>query len=100
MTQKYYVSMTDKFLSGWGLADNKTAKYIVECDTYEEAEIVADNARSRSDQKNVNICYNKPYYNQRHYLVKYQTKEDLPSWFIAGYFAQNALDAKKKELEA
>lgn len=97
--RKWYVSMTDKFLSGWGGAENKIAKYVVECDSYQEAEIVADNANARSDQKNVNICYNKPYYNSRSYRVKYQDKKELPSWFVAGYFRQQAADEKKKELE-
>ena len=92
--------MTDKFLSGWGKADHKIAKYVVECDSYKEAEIVEDNAKARSDQKNVNICYNKPYYNKRWSIVKYQTKEDLPNWFVAGYFRQQTADEKKKELEA
>ena len=29
MNKKYYVSMTDSFLSGWGMAENKISKYIL-----------------------------------------------------------------------
>lgn len=48
---KYWVTMTDPFLSGWGMAKGKTAKFIYECENYEEAEIVEQNARNRKDQK-------------------------------------------------
>ena len=29
--RKYYVTMTDKAMSGWGMAKNKTNKYVVIC---------------------------------------------------------------------
>ena len=41
MDKKYYVSMTDSFLSGWGMAENKISKYIVICDNLEQAREVA-----------------------------------------------------------
>ena len=37
MDKKYYVSMTDSFLSGWGMAENKISKYIIICDNLEQA---------------------------------------------------------------
>lgn len=82
-----YVTMTDKFMSGWGYAQGKLNKLVFLCDTMEEALIVEDNARSRSDQKNINICMNKPYYNSNRYYVQYKDKNIYPSWYEKGYFA-------------
>lgn len=87
MNQKYYVSMTDKFMSGWGMADKKVNKLVIECDSYEEALIVEQNARNRSEMKFVNICINKPYYNPNRYYVSEHNKNDgYSSWFQKGYF--------------
>ena len=82
----YWVSMTDKCMSGWGKAEHKTDKLVIECTTYEEAEIVEDNARHRDEMKHINICSNKPRYNPRHYQVDYHDKNDYSSWFKKGYF--------------
>jgi hypothetical protein len=59
---KIYVTMTDKFMSGWGMARNKTNKYIIVCDTMEQARTAYRNALKRSEMKYVNICHKKPYY--------------------------------------
>lgn len=86
----YYVTTTDKFMSGWGRADNLINKLIFLCETYEEAKQVAWNARKRSDQKNVNICYEKPSYFRKtmgtdyecgNYYVQIKTKQDYPHWY-------------------
>lgn len=58
----YWVTMTDKFLSGWGRAEGKTNKLIIECDTYEQAETILRNAKMRSEMKYVNLCTSKPKY--------------------------------------
>lgn len=81
-----YVTMTDKFLSGWGNAEGKVNKLIFECENFNEAEIVADNARARSDMKYVNICTKKPSYNSTRYFVQVKNKEDYPSWYQKGFF--------------
>jgi len=78
---KYYVTMTDKFMSGWGMAERKINKLIFECDSYEEAEIVADNARNRTDMKHINICTRKPYYNYSRYYPQTKTKEEYENWY-------------------
>jgi hypothetical protein len=83
---KYYVTMTDTFLSGWGMAEGKTNKLVIECDSRREAEIVANNARARSDMKHVNICANKPSYSSSKYYVSWHDKSSYPSWFIPNYF--------------
>jgi hypothetical protein len=78
---KFYVSMTDKFMSGWGCADNKTNKLVIECDNYSEAETVYNNAIKRHEMKYVNICSKKPYYTSRYNYVSYHDKTDYSAWF-------------------
>lgn len=82
----YYVTTTDTFMSGWGNAEAKTNKLIIPTSSYEEAEIVADNARQRSDQKNINIVQNKPSYNLNNYYVQVKTKESFEPWFKQNNF--------------
>lgn len=84
--KKYYVTMTDKFFSGWGRASGKIAKFVYLCESYDEAKIVASNARARTDQKNVNIRSTVPRYTSKGYLVQWKVKEDCPCWYQQGYF--------------
>ena len=86
MNTKYYVTTTDKLMSGWGMADKKINKLIFICDDYKEAEIVAKNASNRSDQKHVNIVQRKPYYNSNRYYAQIKTKEEYPKWYVEGSF--------------
>ena len=58
--KKIYVAMTDKFMSGWGMAEGKTNRYVVECDTMEQAALVEKNAHRRSEMKRISICLTKP----------------------------------------
>ena len=84
----YWVTMTDKFMSGWGEARGKINKLVITCNTYDEALIVADNAEAREEMKYVNIRYTKPYYTSSRYYVSWHGKEqdDYQSWFEKGYF--------------
>jgi len=86
MNQKYYVTMTDKFMSGWGMAQNKINKLVIECDTQMEALTVFDNAKTRSEMKYVHISYTKPRYNKNNYIVSEHNKTDYPNWFKTNYF--------------
>lgn len=82
---KAWVTMTDKFMSGWGMADGKINKLIFECDSLEQAEIVEENAAKRSDMKNINICRNKPSYNSQKYYAEYKTNDERNSkWYEKG----------------
>jgi len=81
-----YVTMTDKFMSGWGHARDKINKLVFFCDTYDDAKIVADNAEARGDQKYINICSTKPYYNSDRYYVQHKTKTDYPAWYKKDHF--------------
>lgn len=78
--------MTDKSLSGWGMAEGKTNKLVITCDSWSEAQTVKRNALNRSEMKYVNICYNKPRYREDWYYVNYHDKTDYSGWFKEGAF--------------
>ena len=71
-----YVAMTDRFLSGWGEAVNKVNKFIVQCETYEQALTIERNAKQRSEMKYVNICLNKPR-QKRNQLLSFRNYDEL-----------------------
>lgn len=77
----YYVTMTDKFMSGWGKARGKINKLVFVCDSYEQAEVVARNAEKRSDQTHINITDRRPYYNKRTHYTQLKTIADYPKWY-------------------
>lgn len=56
----FYVRMTDKFMSGWGVAEGKTNVVVVQCDDYSQAAKVASHALQRSEMKRVKILSRKP----------------------------------------
>ncbi len=85
-----YVTMTDKFMSGWGMADRKINKLIFECKDYEEAEIVSNNAHNRTDMIYINICTTKPYYSKNRYYAQIKTKDSYNSWYEEGYFLRQS----------
>jgi hypothetical protein len=85
-TAPFWVTTTDTFMSGWGKAEGLKNKLALPCATYEEALIVADNARNRSDQKNVNIRTTKPNLNQKGVLYQMKDKTEYPNWYQKGYF--------------
>ena len=86
---KYYVCMTDKFMSGWGQADKLINKLVLECDSWDEAEIVAANARRRPEMRYVNINYNRPHYNPSYYLTSFHTKADYSRWYEPNQFGSS-----------
>ena len=85
-TEKWYVTTTDTFMSGWGRAKGKKNKLVFICNGLEEAKIVADNASYRTDQKYINIRSTKPYYNANFYYVQFKDIEEYPSWYVKDYF--------------
>lgn len=74
---KYYVSMTDKFMSDWGLAKGRTNKLVIECDTFEQAQQIEKAAKSRSEMIYVNVCSRKPYYPRATTLTTRKTYADM-----------------------
>lgn len=68
----YYVTATDKFMSGWGLAENKTNKVVVVCENWQEAREVKEALHSRDEMKYINVRSNKPYYNNNYVISWYR----------------------------
>lgn len=77
----YYVSMTDKFLSGWGKADGKINKLVLECDSMGEATTVEINAKDRSEMKDIAVHGHKPHFNTKKYHTTYHGKPDYKRWY-------------------
>lgn len=77
----FFVTMTDKALSGWGMARGKVNKLVLSCDTLEEAERVERYAKTRSEMRYVNIVTKKPSYNSNRYYVSWHNKESYPRWY-------------------
>ena len=85
-TKNYYVSMNDTFMSGWGQAKGKIARHIYICYSKEEAEIIKDNAKSRTDQTDIKIHASNPYFNPQSNLLMYKTVKENPNWYKKGFF--------------
>ena len=77
---KYYVCCTDKFLSGWGGAENRISKFIIACDNRQQAETIADNLKKEKCFKYININVNKPNYNTRYYHSSFTTFEKCSAY--------------------
>ncbi len=75
----FYVTMTDRFMSGWGEARGKTNKLVIECETMAEAITVEQNARDRDEMKYVNIRSSRPNY--PYACVSQHNKIDYSTWF-------------------
>lgn len=56
-THRYLVTGTDRFLSGWGMAQGGLSKCAWACETREQAERKADEVRKRGDVKHVHIHF-------------------------------------------
>ncbi|MGL5134485.1 MAG: hypothetical protein ACRC78_18310 [Planktothrix sp.] len=73
---KYYVTATDKFLSGWGLAKGKISKMVAVCDNWETAEDILARWNGRKYLKFVGIRSKKPYYPSANYHTVYKNSAD------------------------
>lgn len=76
----YYVTMTNKFISGWGWgqAEGKINKFVICCETREQAETVAKNARKqRETMKYINITTKKPCYSNNKYITTFRQFNEL-----------------------
>ena len=77
--QRFYVCMTDKFMSGWGHSDDKINKFIIECETQEEAIQIEYAAHKRPEMKYINIHTKMPRYNKKNYLISLKKFNELGS---------------------
>mgnify|MGYP003338133550 FL=1 len=72
----FYVTMTDKFMSGWGMSEGKTNKLIIECQNITQAMQIQRSARNRREMRYVNIRTTKPHYGS-HILESWKTWDEL-----------------------
>jgi len=79
----YYVTSTDTFMSGWGPARYRRNIVLLPCESREVAEIVAANARGRSEQEDVTIQAGRPYL-QPHHLYSLLSRENAERWYTPG----------------
>lgn len=68
---EYFVTATDRFMSGWWNSNNKISKMVVCCKSLEQAREIAMNFESRSELNRIDICGKKPYYSPNRYDVNY-----------------------------
>lgn len=75
----HYVTATDKFLSGWGMASGKICKRVIICETFRQAQRMADAMKNdkRSGMSYINISSRFPKYNVNRYKVCYSTYEEF-----------------------
>jgi hypothetical protein len=76
MKTQFYVTMTDKFMSGWGMAQGKTNKLIIECQNINQAMQIEHSARKRGEMRYINIRTTKPYYGS-HIVESWKTWDEL-----------------------
>jgi hypothetical protein len=82
----YYVTMTDKFMSNWGVADGKINKLVIECRDFADAEIVEQNAKNRAEMRFVSIKKDKPYYTKKRFVTSFHPLGEYNRWHEAGAF--------------
>ena len=77
----HYVTMTDRFMSGWGKAQGQDNKLVISCDSYDEALVVETNALRCGEMKYVKIRSSKPSYPNA--LISWHGRDegDYESWF-------------------
>jgi hypothetical protein len=81
----YFVSMTDKFMSGWGEAEGRTSKYVVECDTTAQANQILHAAHKREEMKYINTSFKRPRYPADRYQVTRRHWNDLGGVWKEGF---------------
>lgn len=74
---KYWVAMTDKFMSNWVHDPLRTSKLVVECDDYEQALSIHERAKRRPEMKSVNIHVRRPSYNPMNYVVSTKRFDEI-----------------------
>ena len=82
----HYVTMTDRYMSGWGESKGRINKLVFVCHEYKEAMVVEDNARNRLDMKCINVRSTKPYYNKDRYYTQFKDDGDYNSWYVPNFF--------------
>jgi hypothetical protein len=82
----YYVIMKDNFMSYWGYSEGKANMLVFCCNTLREARIVKENAKHRSDMREVCIMEAKPCVDSPYEYWQVKDESDYPNFYISGYF--------------
>jgi hypothetical protein len=61
----YYIAMTDSFMSGWGMAEGRSNRFVVQCDNREQAQQIERAARGRDEMKRIQWVSKCPKSNDR-----------------------------------
>ena len=69
--------MTDRFMSGWGGAKGKIAKYIVECDNATQADAICKAAENREEMRAINSGNSCPSFPASKYQTTYRHVSQL-----------------------
>lgn len=85
----YYVTCTDRFLSGWSTIEGRHSKMVCVAATYDEAEHVRKRWAAQTGLKYVNIRSTKPYYKK----CRYHT-----SWYVYSKPYINLVKSEPKQL--
>ena len=80
----YYVTMIDKFLSGWGLAQGQNARLVIACPDYNKARVIAAAAERRPEMRRVRITGSKPRAGKGT-LITWRTWDDMGGPWKADY---------------
>lgn len=67
----YYVSMTDRYMSGWGTAEGKASKFVVGCETYEQAQQIKRAAMKKEEMRYINIHTSRPHFSGMQFVVSF-----------------------------
>lgn len=80
LTDKYFVTATDKTMSGWGRAEGKIAKRVIVCDTWRQVQRIADamiNKPSREGWRYINKTSRLPRYSEKKYVVSWSHYDEF-----------------------
>ncbi len=84
----YYVTALDTFMSGWGEASGRRNYVCLPCESREEAEVVAANAKARTDMERVHIDTQKPE-PTADVVLSLMTRDEAGRWYEPGGFARD-----------
>jgi hypothetical protein len=73
---KYWVAMTDTFMSGW-VHDMRISKLVVECDDYKQALSIHGRAQRRPEMKYINIHVRQPSYDALRFVVSTKRFDEI-----------------------
>lgn len=83
-----FVTFTDKTMSGWGRAENKTSKRVIVCENWNQAVRLEDafkNAPKREGIIRVNSCSKFPYYSPTKTVVSIDHYDDWAKGWVMKY---------------